>query len=80
LRDLRAGRSFIDQQLEAGSDEQPTLVLLLLAVSRFDAINAAFGRSTGDTVLQARDAGSSGWSKPMASAALSPGSPDPNSR
>jgi GGDEF domain-containing protein len=53
LRDLRAGRSFIDQQLEAGSDEQPTLVLLLLAVSRFDAINAAFGRSTGDTVLQA---------------------------
>ena len=53
LRDLRAGKAFIDQQLEAGSDEQPTLVLLLLAVSRFDAINAAFGRATGDTVLQA---------------------------
>jgi diguanylate cyclase (GGDEF)-like protein len=53
LRDLRAARSFIDQQLGLGSDAQPTLVLLLLAVSRFDAINAAFGRSTGDIVLQA---------------------------
>ena len=27
--------------------------MLLLAVSRFDAINAAFGRATGDAVLQA---------------------------
>lgn len=53
LRDLRAGRAWIDARLESGSDDQPTLVLLLLAVSRFDAINAAFGRSTGDGVLQA---------------------------
>jgi diguanylate cyclase (GGDEF)-like protein len=53
LRDLRAGKAWIDERLEAGADVQPTLVLLLLAVSRFDAINAAFGRATGDTVLQA---------------------------
>jgi diguanylate cyclase (GGDEF)-like protein len=53
LRDLGAARGWIDHQLEAGSDEQPTLVVLLLAVSRFDAINAAFGRTTGDGVLQA---------------------------
>lgn len=53
LRDLRAGRAWIDERLETGSDEQPTLVLLLLGVSRFDAINAAFGRNTGDSVLQA---------------------------
>ena len=53
LRDLRAGRAWIDERLEAGSEEQPTLVMLLLGVSRFDAINGAFGRATGDTVLQA---------------------------
>ena len=53
LRDLRAGRAWVDERLAAGSDEQPTLVLLLLGVSRFDAINGAFGRATGDTVLQA---------------------------
>ncbi|HEX8442553.1 MAG TPA: bifunctional diguanylate cyclase/phosphodiesterase [Allosphingosinicella sp.] len=53
LRDLRAGRAWIDERIAAGSDEQPALVLLLLAVSRFDAINAAFGRTTGDAVLQA---------------------------
>jgi diguanylate cyclase (GGDEF)-like protein len=53
LRDLRAGRAWIDARLESGSEEQPTLVMLLLGVSRFDAINAAFGRATGDTVLQA---------------------------
>ena len=29
------------------------IVLLLLSVSRYDAINAAFGRETGDSVLQA---------------------------
>ena len=31
----------------------PALVVLLLSVSRFDTINAAFGRATGDAVLQA---------------------------
>ena len=53
LRDLRAAKLWIDDRLQAGSEEQPTLVLLLLGVSRFDAINAAFGRTTGDVVLQA---------------------------
>jgi EAL domain-containing protein (putative c-di-GMP-specific phosphodiesterase class I)/DNA-binding response OmpR family regulator len=52
LRDARAARAWIDRQLHAGP-EQPALVCILLAVSRFDAINAAFGRSIGDTVLQA---------------------------
>jgi diguanylate cyclase (GGDEF)-like protein len=52
LRDARAARSWIGRQLHA-APEQPALVCILLAVSRFDAINAAFGRSTGDTVLQA---------------------------
>ncbi|HEY0149332.1 MAG TPA: bifunctional diguanylate cyclase/phosphodiesterase [Allosphingosinicella sp.] len=52
LRDARSAREWIDSQL-AASAAQPPLVCILLAVSRFDAINAAFGRSTGDSVLQA---------------------------
>ena len=54
LRDGGAARAWIARQLqrdEGGAG--PPLVALLLAVSRFDAINAAFGRSTGDSVLQA---------------------------
>src|SRR3712207_572111 len=34
-------------------EQEPAVVMLLLEVSRFDAINAAFGRTTGDAVLQA---------------------------
>ncbi|HEX8578069.1 MAG TPA: bifunctional diguanylate cyclase/phosphodiesterase [Allosphingosinicella sp.] len=52
LRDARAARDWIDGQLR-GPSGQPAMVCILLAVSRFDAINAAFGRSTGDSVLQA---------------------------
>ncbi|HEX8583540.1 MAG TPA: bifunctional diguanylate cyclase/phosphodiesterase [Allosphingosinicella sp.] len=52
LRDARAARAWIDRQL-ASAPGQPALVCILLAVSRFDAINAAFGRRTGDSVLQA---------------------------
>ncbi len=53
LRDGRAARGWIRSQLAAGEGAQPPMVLLLVAVSRFDAINAAFGRATGDAVLQA---------------------------
>ena len=53
VRDARAARGWIDQQLRDGAEQQPALVVLLLAASRFDAINAAFGRATGDAVLQA---------------------------
>jgi diguanylate cyclase (GGDEF)-like protein len=52
VRDARAARAWMERQLATGT-AQPPLVVLLLAVSRFDAINAAFGRSTGDSVLQA---------------------------
>src|SRR3546814_13181152 len=49
VRDSRAARGWIEATLirEGG------LVVLLLAVSRFDAINAAFGRAPGDAVLHA---------------------------
>jgi diguanylate cyclase (GGDEF)-like protein len=53
VRDARAARAWIDRQLALGAAAEPAVVLLLLAVSRFDTINAAFGRSTGDAVLQA---------------------------
>jgi diguanylate cyclase (GGDEF)-like protein len=52
LRDGGAARSWMARQM-ASEGEGPALVVLLLAASRFDAINAAFGRSTGDSVLQA---------------------------
>jgi diguanylate cyclase (GGDEF)-like protein len=53
VRDARAARRWIAQQLAAGNGAQPAAVVILLAVSRFDTINAAFGRATGDAVLQA---------------------------
>jgi diguanylate cyclase (GGDEF)-like protein len=53
VRDARSARAWIQRQLALGGAAQPALVVLLLAVSRFDTINAAFGRSTGDSVLQA---------------------------
>jgi diguanylate cyclase (GGDEF)-like protein len=53
VRDGRAARAWISRQLKVEGDGQPALVVLLLAVSRFDTINAAFGRPTGDAVLQA---------------------------
>ena len=52
LRDAGAARAWIARQL-VDEGEGPALVVLLLAASRFDAINAAFGRATGDAVLQA---------------------------
>src|SRR4051794_39309134 len=53
VRDSRAARAWIERQLSLGAGAEPALVVVLLAVSRFDTINAAFGRSTGDAVLQA---------------------------
>ncbi|HEX6376840.1 MAG TPA: bifunctional diguanylate cyclase/phosphodiesterase [Allosphingosinicella sp.] len=53
VRDGRAARAWIHRQLAVAGEGQPALVVLLLAVSRFDTINAAFGRPTGDAVLQA---------------------------
>jgi diguanylate cyclase (GGDEF)-like protein len=53
LRDGRAARGWIAAQLAGGAEGAPALVAILLSVSRYDAINAAFGRATGDAVLQA---------------------------
>ncbi|TMJ19326.1 MAG: EAL domain-containing protein [Alphaproteobacteria bacterium] len=65
LADGRTARAWIAEQLAAEkagtvtSEKAGTvtsncpLVAVLLSVSRYDAINAAFGRQTGDAVLQA---------------------------
>jgi diguanylate cyclase (GGDEF)-like protein len=53
LRDGRAARAWIAARLGGHEGEGPALVALLVSVSRYDAINAAFGRATGDAVLQA---------------------------
>jgi diguanylate cyclase (GGDEF)-like protein len=49
LADGRTARAWIGERLAGDGG----LVALLISVSRYDAINAAFGRQTGDAVLQA---------------------------
>jgi len=55
LRDGRAVRAWLAGQLGTVAGDCPpgAPIVLLLSVNRYDAINAAFGRATGDAVLQA---------------------------
>jgi diguanylate cyclase (GGDEF)-like protein len=53
VADARAARAWIEHRLAAGGGEGPRAVALLLSLTRFDAINSAFGRASGDAVLQA---------------------------
>jgi diguanylate cyclase (GGDEF)-like protein len=53
LRDGRAARGWIAAQLAGAPAGTAPLTAILVSVSRYDAINAAFGRATGDAVLQA---------------------------
>jgi diguanylate cyclase (GGDEF)-like protein len=52
-RDGRTARAWIARQLAAPAAAEPSVVMLLVSVTRFDTINAAFGRPAGDAVLQA---------------------------
>ena len=52
LADGRAARTWLSERL-AGDGVPEPIVMLLLSVIRYDAINAAFGRPVGDAVLQA---------------------------
>jgi len=49
VADGRAMRLWIERRLRGGSSR---LVLLLLAVNRFDMVNAAYGRMAGDALLR----------------------------
>jgi len=46
-------RDWIDQLVGGGSDYDPACIVLMLSLSRFDGINAAYGRSVADGLLQA---------------------------
>jgi diguanylate cyclase (GGDEF)-like protein len=51
VADGRAARAWLGDKLGPGGDG--AVVALLIALTRFDAINHAFGRPSGDAVLQA---------------------------
>lgn len=49
VRDAHGARRWLDQQLQQGRSVQ----VALIALNRFEIVNTAYGRSAGDTVLQA---------------------------
>jgi diguanylate cyclase (GGDEF)-like protein len=51
--DGRSARAWIGERLGTTQADEPAVVVLLVALTRFDAINLAFGRASGDAVLQA---------------------------
>ena len=46
-------RDWIDELVGGGSDYDPACIVLMLSLSRFDGINAAYGRAVADGLLQA---------------------------
>ncbi len=53
LADRQTALRWIGQAIEHCDAIETGCILLLLSVSRFDAINAAYGRATGDALLRA---------------------------
>ena len=51
LRDRRSALAWLSRALDGAEDGGP--IVLLVGLTRYDAINEAFGRTVGDTVLQA---------------------------
>jgi diguanylate cyclase (GGDEF)-like protein len=51
--DGRGARAWLAERLSAAPADEGAAVVLLVALTRFDAINQAFGRASGDAVLQA---------------------------
>ncbi|MES2496066.1 MAG: bifunctional diguanylate cyclase/phosphodiesterase [Pseudomonadota bacterium] len=45
-------RGWVEQRLEEDQGGEPRCMLLMLGIMRFGLVNAAFGRPTGDAVLQ----------------------------
>lgn len=54
LADGHGARRWIEERLRSRSSDPavPKCVLLMLAITRFDMINAAYGQATGDALLQ----------------------------
>lgn len=53
LANATFAREWIDQLLGGRSDYEPACIVLMLALSRFDGINASYGRQVADALLQA---------------------------
>ena len=53
LANAAFAREWLDQLLGGRSDCEPATIALLLALSRFDGINASYGRQVADALLQA---------------------------
>lgn len=53
LGDGQGMRGWIDARLARSAGGEPPLVLVMVGLSRFDMINAAFGRAVGDTIIRA---------------------------
>jgi diguanylate cyclase (GGDEF)-like protein len=53
LADRQAALKWIEQAIEQCDDQANDCFVLLLSISRFDAINATYGRATGDALIRA---------------------------
>src|SRR3546814_6307682 len=53
LANAASFRNWVSHRLGGRSIYDPAVIVVLIAVSRFDEINAAYGRNVGDTLLEA---------------------------
>ncbi len=53
LANLRYARAWVDQQLLSGGKHDPACIVVMFSISRFDQVNAAYGRAVADSLLQA---------------------------
>ena len=53
LANAAYARDWIDELVGGGSDYDPACIVLMLSLTRFDGINAAYGRAVADGLLQA---------------------------
>ena len=53
LANAAFAREWVEQLLGGRSDCEPAVIVLLLSLSRFDGINAGYGRQVADALLQA---------------------------
>jgi diguanylate cyclase (GGDEF)-like protein len=53
LSNLRHARAWVDERLRTHKAHDPACTVVMFAISRFDQINAAYGRAVADALLQA---------------------------
>lgn len=53
LANLRHARMWVDERLGVAGGHDPACIVVMFAISRFDQVNAAYGRAVADSLLQA---------------------------